>query len=599
MATSFAPSFFFVQSSLSTIAENTAIKSQLLVGRLVTTFMPTNTVYSLEGNDAELFTLVRSGSTYSLFLKPGVALDYEAQQSLNIAIRATQPNKPNEAVYGSYSLRVTDVAEAPVITSNGGGDTATVRVGWGQTAVTQVQAQDADAGAKLSYSIVGGANRNLFTIDTQTGQLSFKSAPAIKAGTQVFDVIVQVSDAGSAPPVGGGGAMPLTDRQQIRVEIKNSAPTVDEGPFNITDNSFSFRASDADGDQISIWYQGQQQAAIRNEDGSYTVVVHPNAGEVAISWGDVTISDGFSSTQLTHVLRGSENSDFIYAFTDHTLMYGFSGDDSLIAVSNNTTVLGGAGNDFIANLGTNNVLRGGIGNDSYLLSSTADIASVFEEANEGYDTVMFETSGSITALDNVEHYVLASGNDTITFTRPEQGRPARSVDLTSGGSDNVVIVPEAQPQYESGAVTITGFTPGSGDGHDTLTLFGESNALDFFVRTSYPDASPTPGSQQVRVLPNPVIAEIGSVGATGAVNAAISDYLVSLRIASNTEMFYLISDGAGSVGVYEMRAPFDQFINDPSPTDFTVEHVATLVGVNIDLLTADNFSINPGSVYTG
>lgn len=595
MATSLAPFLFFVQSSLSTVAENTAIKSPLLVGRLVTTFMPKNTVYTLEGSDSELFTLLRSGSSYSLFLKPGVALDYEAQQSMNVAIRATQPGKPNEAVYSSYSLRVTDVAEAPVITSNGGGDTATVRMGGGQTAVTQVQAQDPDAGAKLSYSIVGGANRNLFTIDAQTGQLSFKSAPATKAGTQVFDVIVQVSDAGSAPPAGGGGVMPLTDRQQIRVEIKNSAPTVDQGPFNITDNSFSFRASDVDGDQISIWYQGQQQAAVRNEDGSYTVVVHPNAGEAAISWGDVTISDGFSSTQLTHVLRGSDSDEFIYAYTDHTLMYGFSGDDSLIAVSNNTTVLGGAGNDFIANLGTHNVLRGGIGNDSYLLRSTDDLASVIEEANEGHDTVIFEESGSITALDNVEHYVLlSSGSDTITFNSADSLRVNQSVDLSSSGNDTVVIVPNTYMAGTSNAVKIIGFTAAGGTERDVLKLFGD-RPMTFFLSTASPiNYEGTVGGEYakyVTLLLNAAASET-DIGDGGAVEQVIAARMESIIFYSpNSTQIFGISNGEGGTAFYEARLDSGATsTGDFVPENFSVQHVATLVGVAPELLSEANFS---------
>jgi len=67
------------------------------------------------------------------------------------------------------------------------------------TAVTTVTATDADAGATLSYSIVGGADAAKFTIDAGTGVLSFVSAPDFEAATDagadnVYDVQVQVSD---------------------------------------------------------------------------------------------------------------------------------------------------------------------------------------------------------------------------------------------------------------------------------------------------------------------------------------------------------------------------------------------------------------------
>lgn len=87
----------------------------------------------------------------------------------------------------------------PTITSNGGGDTATVSVAENSTAVTTVTASDPDAGASLTYSISGGADAARFTINTTTGALSFVTAPNFESptdagGNNVYDVVVQVSD---------------------------------------------------------------------------------------------------------------------------------------------------------------------------------------------------------------------------------------------------------------------------------------------------------------------------------------------------------------------------------------------------------------------
>ena len=65
--------------------------------------------------------------------------------------------------------------------------------------VTTVTAADVDAGTTLTYSIAGGADSTLFTIDGSTGALSFLSAPNAEAagdagGDNVYDVVVQVSD---------------------------------------------------------------------------------------------------------------------------------------------------------------------------------------------------------------------------------------------------------------------------------------------------------------------------------------------------------------------------------------------------------------------
>ena len=65
--------------------------------------------------------------------------------------------------------------------------------------MTTVTATDVDAGATLTYSIIGGADAAKFTINATTGVLTFVSAPDFEApadagANNVYDVTVQVSD---------------------------------------------------------------------------------------------------------------------------------------------------------------------------------------------------------------------------------------------------------------------------------------------------------------------------------------------------------------------------------------------------------------------
>lgn len=87
---------------------------------------------------------------------------------------------------------------APVIGAHGGGSTAAIEVAEARTAVTTFAATDADQDA-LSYSISGGADAALFSIDAATGALSFRSAPlaatpADAGGNNVYDVAITVKD---------------------------------------------------------------------------------------------------------------------------------------------------------------------------------------------------------------------------------------------------------------------------------------------------------------------------------------------------------------------------------------------------------------------
>ena len=127
------------------------------------------------------------------------------------------------AASDTFTLTVTAVNDAPIITSNGGGNTATVSIAENSVAVTTVVATDPDAATTLSHSIVGGADQTKFQINPSTGALSFIAPPNFELPTDAdhnnsYVVQVQVSD---------NGAPNLSDSQTITVTVTdaNEAPT--------------------------------------------------------------------------------------------------------------------------------------------------------------------------------------------------------------------------------------------------------------------------------------------------------------------------------------------------------------------------------------
>ncbi len=101
--------------------------------------------------------------------------------------------------------------QPPVITSNGGEVTANISLPENTTAVTTVTATDPD-GQSLTYSISGGADAALFSINPSDGTLTFVTAPSYNAPNDagldhVYNVTVQVSDG------------TLTDSQEIVISI--------------------------------------------------------------------------------------------------------------------------------------------------------------------------------------------------------------------------------------------------------------------------------------------------------------------------------------------------------------------------------------------
>src|SRR5204863_163700 len=183
------------------------------------------------------------------------------------------------------AVTVTNVNEAPVITSDGGGATASINVAENSTAVTTVTSTDVDAGDSKSFSISGGADSALFTINSSTGALSFLAAPNFEApgdvgGNNVYDVQVKVTDGGL-----------LTDTQDIAVTVTNvnEAPVItsDGGgataSINVAENSTAVTtvtSTDVDaGDSKSFSISGGADSAlftINSSTGALSFLAAPN-----------------------------------------------------------------------------------------------------------------------------------------------------------------------------------------------------------------------------------------------------------------------------------------------------------------------------------
>ena len=183
--------------------------------------------YSIIGGaDASKFTIDATTGALSFVTAPNFELPTDAGGN-NVYDVIVQVSDGHGGIdTQAIAVTVTDVFEntAPIITSNGGGNTAAVSIAENTTAVTTVTATDPDVGQTLSYSIIGGADASKFTIDATTGALSFVTAPNFEAptdagGNNVYDVIVQVSD-------GHGGV----DTQAIAVTVtdvfENTAPII-------------------------------------------------------------------------------------------------------------------------------------------------------------------------------------------------------------------------------------------------------------------------------------------------------------------------------------------------------------------------------------
>ena len=176
----------------------------------------TTLTYSISGGiDSALFTIDPSTGVLTFKTAPNFEnpADYYGK---NIYIVTVQVSDSELTDAQEIHVTVTNVNDAPVITSNGGGATASVSAKEEQTAVTIMTATDPDSDT-LTYSISGGSDADLFAIDSSTGVLTFKAAPDFETPADnnydgIYEVSVEVSDG------------TLTDIQAISVTVTLLTP---------------------------------------------------------------------------------------------------------------------------------------------------------------------------------------------------------------------------------------------------------------------------------------------------------------------------------------------------------------------------------------
>ncbi|WP_415260002.1 VCBS domain-containing protein [Pseudomonas chlororaphis] len=215
------------------VAENTAAITTVAATDVD---LPAQTLsYSIVGGaDAAKFSIVSGTGTLSFISAPNfeAPTDSGTNNVYDVIVRASDGTLFDDQ---AIAVTVTGVNDnSPVITSNGGGATASVNVAENTTAVTTVVATDADLPAQtLSYSILNTAGTDFgkFSISS-SGVLTFNSAPDYEnpqdiggtGGDNAYVVDVQVAD-------GNGG----TDTQTLTVNVQNvvEAP-VDSVPPTVT-----------------------------------------------------------------------------------------------------------------------------------------------------------------------------------------------------------------------------------------------------------------------------------------------------------------------------------------------------------------------------
>ena len=195
------------------IAENT---TAVIMIRATDADVGGNITYSISGGaDSSKFHIDQISGALVFKTDPDFEMPNSAARNNTYVIEVTASDGENDESQ-TITVTVTDVNEAPTITSS-----ATADVEEGTTDVLTVTAVDPDTDAVITYSVSGGADSSKFSINPNTGILTFKDAPDFEMSgsandDNVYEVEVTASDGENEV------AQPIT----VTVTDVNEAPQI-------------------------------------------------------------------------------------------------------------------------------------------------------------------------------------------------------------------------------------------------------------------------------------------------------------------------------------------------------------------------------------
>ena len=435
------------------------------------------TTFLIDYDGAEAFAVTRSGggdmplADLEALIR---SITYENQSaSPTVGIRTFSlmvndgDGNSNTAV---SSINVTAVNHVPVITSDGGGATASVNVAENTTTVTAVTATDSN-GDTLTYSISGGADASFFGIDPVGGGLRFNIAPdfenpADSNSDNLYEVTVAVTD-------GNGGS----DTQTISVTVtaQNDAPTFDAGDGVVSTPIYS---ADDYGQSVYVQPDGKILAtgyAWNGSDYEISLTRYNTDGTLDTSFGG---GDGIVATQVS--VSTDAGNEVIVQPDGKILVAGYSWGGSY---TNHTVVRYNAdgtldltfgGGDGVANV---DIGGSSYANDIALQADGKIVTAGAYHNGTDYDFAVFRlnTDGSLDTSFDTNGYLTTSFGADSDIGRSVQIQPDGMIVIggeTDGGATKDFVV----ARYDTNGNLDTSF--GAGSGYVVTDIAGTADKIE-------------------------------------------------------------------------------------------------------------------------
>ncbi|MCB1497129.1 MAG: cadherin domain-containing protein [Bauldia sp.] len=229
----------------------------------------------------------------------------------------------------AIAVTITDAAEPPVITSNGGGNSTYLYHPEGVALVTTVTAKPGDQPGTVKFSIAGGKDADKFMIDANTGGLSFVTPPT------------------------------------------HATPTDANG-----DNHYHVVVAATHGSEVDV------QSVTVAVDDAQGVLIIGTPGRDKVN-AHKTVPGQPDPTEHGDIILGGHNKD---------VLKGLGGDDIIFGGFGSDILKGGKGNDLLIDGRGHDIMKGGAGSDMFLFEWGPQRGKVAElrDFKPGVDTIALD-----------------------------------------------------------------------------------------------------------------------------------------------------------------------------------------------------------------
>ncbi len=418
--------------SLSSIAEDSGVRSISFAN------LTGNDLAGPPGDSGQTLTIVSVGnavggavSIVGSNVQFAPALNYNGPASFDYTV---QDNGTAYGVnhfladVGSVSFAITPVNDPPSFTSFG-----IFSIAENHTAIGQVTAQDPESDS-FAFSITGGADQGLFTINPNTGALAFLASPDFETPLDANPDNVYLLDVTATDQFGAASTqniqVTVTDLVEpgviVNGTIRNDVLTGSTGADTLNASVGNDRISGGDGNDSILGGTGND--TVDGGNGNDSLSGGSGNDSIGGGLGDDSVNGGGNNDHIDagsgdNVVLGEGGNDTVFAGDGNDSIDGGAGYDVLTAGNGNNTVVGDDGNDTLAAGSGNDLVLGGDGADR-LSSGDGDDTLVGGNGKDvltggtGADVFLFGPANAANA-DTIIGFEV--GVDTLQFAASDFG----------------------------------------------------------------------------------------------------------------------------------------------------------------------------------